>query len=97
MRLQNVHSNRHASSKDIAMEFSHIEHLRHILHGGSLRYDTQSGILVLTSLHCSGRVGAGLVQLGKSAEVQCFITSRSPKTVKHDKLIYQPGVLRKVN
>lgn len=36
MRSYNVHSNRQASSRDIAVRFAHLEHLRFVLESGSL-------------------------------------------------------------
>lgn len=37
LRLHNIHSNRHASSYDIAVKFRHLENLRYLLHGGQSR------------------------------------------------------------
>ncbi|KAL1713293.1 hypothetical protein EV715DRAFT_182616, partial [Schizophyllum commune] len=34
IRLRSVHSNRHAPSHDIAMQFSHLHAVRHLLSGG---------------------------------------------------------------
>lgn len=42
------------------------------------------------------RIGSGLFELAKLTEVQCFLYARTPKDVMKEKLIYTPGVLRKV-
>lgn len=59
LRLHNIHSNRHASSYDIATKFGHLEHLRYILHGGQ----------------SSCKIGAGLIDLASMPEVIKFINS----------------------
>lgn len=96
MRLQNLHSNRHASSYDIAVRFSHIEHIRHLLHGGNPKYTiiiiysrTKLSSYVLYS--CA--VGDGLIDLAKKKEVRDFVFC---KTKMLTKAIYQTGALRKV-
>ena len=42
------------------------------------------------------RIGAGLMDLARMNEVECFLHERTTKDVMKNKLIYTPGVLRKV-
>lgn len=46
MRLHNLHSNRHASSYDIATQFGKLDYLRFVLQGGISRYVIQQAILI---------------------------------------------------
>lgn len=61
--------------------------------------------LCCIAVHCnytfnimySFRTGSGLEELGKDVEVQSFLYGLSSRQILQNKLIYQPGVLRKVN
>ena len=95
MRLHNLHSNRHASSHDIAVGFAHVENIRHLLHGGSPRFALYRFIIVLyvnKMLICSCKVGAGLLVLASKKEVQKRVFFNESKS----KSIYKQGALRKV-
>ena len=89
MRLHNIHSNRQASSRDIAEDFARIEHVRHILCGSQSRY-MYTLITMRTNLL---RVGDGLIHLAKAPEIQQFLYGNKTNSSKS---IYKSGVLRKV-
>lgn len=99
MRQQNLHSNRHASSCDIAVRFARTEHIRHLLHGGSPRYLGNKYLNQNKVPFCyccfSCEVGAGLLDLAGKREVQKKVFNDDAKDMT--RAIYQPGALRKVS
>lgn len=94
MRLYNIQSNRQASSLDIATKFAKLEHLRCVLNGGSSEL-VMNIIRWLNLWNWYYRIGLGLREIANTPEVQNFLFEKAPSEVM-DKLIYHPGVLRKV-
>ena len=100
----NVHGNRLAPSRDIAMCFCILQHLRYICHGGSERYTCKQKVhhimamLVMnkTCDNCIHRCGGALKDLRSSAFVQHVIRGISLLKLHADRVIYQPGTPRKV-
>lgn len=100
VRLHNIHSNRHASSDDVAVQFTYLETLRNVLEDGSrysctcnnvYRYIIRDFFYIINS-----RIGPGLKSLAAAPEVQKYLYGRTSKEVLPEKTIYTRGVLRKV-
>ena len=100
IRNYNVHGNRQASSRDIAVKFSSIEHLRYLSDGGLVsgsRYMYTGLAKTIIQFFLSFvRCGEGLCHLFHTDVVQNFVHGTSMREIHGDKSIYQPGTLRKV-
>lgn len=106
MRSKNIYANRAAPSRDIARNFAVLEHLRFLCAGG---VTTQSQRLYRLCFECVvvigcdhgclvffRRAGTGLIQLFLSDAVHHFVNGATSKQLHPHKVMYQPGVLRKV-
>ena len=102
MRTQNVYSNRQAPSRDIGKSFGVLNYIRYICDGGV--YDGDKRYLFMYHYVCgktpyplhNDRCGDDLKQLFDSAQVQHYVNGTTVKELRGDKVIYQPGTLRKV-
>ena len=81
------------------MKFARLEHIRYLLNGGSAGYIFIHHYyfnLNQCTITISCKVGAGLLDLANKAEIQLFMHGRKVVAKESTKLIYKPGVLRKV-
>ena len=97
MREHNLHSNRKASSRDIATRFAVFEQMK--LLNTSTKYESITiasyvAMNYLGYLYCS--VGAGLRDLFSCPEVQQYLYGTPMRELASDKVIYLHGSLRKV-
>lgn len=111
LRNQNIYSNRHSPSKDIASSFAKVQHL-HFLCSSQHSYENHELVIKICyklirvniyhmTLHnvCSyifHRIGKGVYEMYHTPEIQMFLKSLQPSDVYFDKAIYQPGCFRKV-
>ena len=93
IRTQNVFGNKQAPSRDIAITFAHIEHLRSLCSGNYGYTVYMYAILVLFFLRC----GQGVIQLYNHPQFQSFLNCVPLTDLQCHKDIYQPGSFRKVH
>ena len=102
MRTQNIYSNKHAPSRDIAHAFNIVQGLRFICKGGTTFPGGRKYVFTIITklfLHYPSlidRCGEALMELYNSTNVQRHLNGISMKELCPEKSIYAPGSLRKV-